>query len=78
MARIRNERLIQAVAVRLKQLREKRGMTLEAVFLDTGIHIARVEAGKANITLSTLEALCAYLGVTLIEFFSDDFPDFQK
>ncbi|MBA9077076.1 helix-turn-helix domain-containing protein [Rufibacter quisquiliarum] len=78
MARLRNQRLIGAVAARVKQLREAKGVTLEVVFLDTGIHLARLEAGRANVTLSTLEAVCQYLGVTLEEFFSKGFEELGR
>ena len=75
MARLRNEQLIKATAARLKRLREHKGVTLEAFFHDTGIHLARLESGRANITLSTLEAVCRYFGISLAEFFSEGFED---
>jgi transcriptional regulator with XRE-family HTH domain len=73
MARIKNQKLIDAVAARVKQLRESKKVTLEVFYHDTSIHLARIESGKANITLSTLEAICTYLGITLAEFFSEGF-----
>ncbi|AMM50706.1 hypothetical protein TH61_05290 [Rufibacter sp. DG15C] len=78
MARLRNQRLMDAAAARVKQLREAKGVTLEVVFHDTGIHLARLEAGRANVTLSTLEAVCQYLGVSLAEFFSQGFEDLRE
>ncbi|GAA4310385.1 helix-turn-helix transcriptional regulator [Nibribacter koreensis] len=69
---------MDAAAARIKQLREAKGVTLEVVFHDTGIHLARLEAGRANVTLSTLEAVCQYLGVSLAEFFSQGFEDLRE
>ncbi|MBB6612560.1 helix-turn-helix transcriptional regulator [Pontibacter sp. Tf4] len=75
MARLKNQRLLDAVSTRVKQLRTEREITLEVFFHDTGIHLARLEAGRSNVTLSTLEAVCRYFGVTLSEFFSVGFTD---
>lgn len=73
MARIKNQKLIDAVAARVKQLREAKKITLEVFYHDTSIHLARIESGKANITISTLEAICTYLGITLADFFAEGF-----
>lgn len=40
------------------------------VYNDTNIHIARIEAAKANISVSTLAALCKYYKITLVDFFT--------
>jgi len=66
---IRNEALLLDIAEKIKQLRAERSLTQEDVYNDTGIHIARIETGKLNITISTLHALLGYFGVTLKEFF---------
>jgi transcriptional regulator with XRE-family HTH domain len=50
-------------------LRAERSLTQEDVYNDTGIHIARIETGTSNSTISTLHALLGYFGVTLKEFF---------
>ncbi len=63
--------------MRLRVWREKRGATQEEVYLETGIHVGRIEAGKSNLTVSTLHALCMYYDVTLSEFFKD-FPDYSQ
>lgn len=57
------------VVYRLKRLRRERGYTLQEVYDATGIHVARLEASKANMTVMTLAALCRHYGVTLADFF---------
>lgn len=58
------------VVHRLQRLRRERGYTLQEVYDATGIHIARLEASKANMTVITLAALCRHYEITLAEFFS--------
>ena len=69
LGQIKNTELLRAVSRGLKQLRAARELTQEQVFNDTGIHIARVETATYNISISTLDALCKYYGITLKEFF---------
>lgn len=69
MAQIRDEVLLEKIALRLKALREKKGVSQETVYHETEIHIARIEAVKVNITVSTLSKLCSYFDITLSEFF---------
>ncbi len=63
------ECLFQFVAQRLKTLRTEKGITQEGVYLDTRIHIGRIEQGKTNISLKTLHKICGYFKVSLAEFF---------
>ena len=65
----RNIDLIIAVGRKLKESRNKKGLSQEQVYEDTGIHIGRVETGQYNISISTLSELCQYYGVSMIEFF---------
>jgi transcriptional regulator with XRE-family HTH domain len=56
----------EQMAVRLKALRERRGLTQEQLSEKSGIgrsHLARLETGKQDPTLSTLEKLAKALGV---------------
>lgn len=64
-----NQELLSRIAERIKQLREERGVSQEDLYLDTDIHIARVELGKVNITVSTLQDICSYFGISMVEFF---------
>ncbi len=68
--RRRNEALVKAVGDRLRGLRLAKGLSQDVVYIDTDIHIARVEMGKYNVTISTLSDLCEYYGLTLEEFFN--------
>jgi transcriptional regulator with XRE-family HTH domain len=67
--RRRNEELVKAVGKRLRELRLAKGLSQDVVYIDTDVHIARVEMGRYNITISTLSDLCDYYGITLKDFF---------
>lgn len=71
MGQIKDDKLLQKVADRIKQIREHNNITQEVFYNDIGIHIARIEARKANISLSTLNAICKYFQMSLSEFFSE-------
>jgi len=66
-----NSVLVSNIANHIKQLREDKGISQEMFYIDTDIHIGRIEAGKSNVTVSTLSAICDYLGITLSDFFKD-------
>lgn len=70
MRQIKNDTLLRQIAFRLKELRELKGVSQRDVLMDTEIHIGRIEQGKLNVTVSTLEELCKYFNVSLVEFFS--------
>lgn len=57
--------------IKNKGLREAKYVTLEVFYFDTGIHLARIEQGKTNITVSTLKRICDYLETNLGDFFKD-------
>lgn len=38
------------------------------IYNDTNIHIGRIETASANLSVSTLAALCAYFKIPLSEF----------
>lgn len=57
------------VVLRLRRLRRERGYTLQEVYDATGIHIARLESSKANMTVVTLATLCRHYEVSLADFF---------
>lgn len=63
--------LLQAVARKLKQLREAKGLSQRIVYIDTDFNIGKIEVGKTNITVSTLSRLCNYYGTSLKEFFNE-------
>lgn len=74
---IKNIELLSATAKRLKSLRLEKQLSQEIVYNDTNIHIARIETGKFNVSISTLSALCNYYNITLQDFFSAGFEAFQ-
>lgn len=57
--------------MRIKELRIAKGISQDIFFCDTQIHIARIETAKVNITVSTLSAICDYLGIPIDDFFRD-------
>ena len=64
--RIGNIALVERVAARIKQLREKRGMTQEQLAEKVGIsraYLARIETARHNLTVPMLERLAKALRV---------------
>jgi transcriptional regulator with XRE-family HTH domain len=68
MAQIRDTALLKKIAVVLKKLREDRDLNQDEVYDATKIHIGRIETAKANLSVSTLSALCNYFDLSLSEF----------
>ena len=66
-----NKELLLKIAQRIKQLREEKGVSQDVFYIDTDIHIARIETGKLNITVSTLKAICEYFEISLCDFFRE-------
>lgn len=64
-----HRQLLVNIALRIKELRKRAGITQEEFYLHTNIHIARIETGKQNISVSTLQRICGYLGVSIQDFF---------
>lgn len=65
-----DEELLDTLILTIKELRKFRGITLETFYFDTGIHLARIEQGKTNITISTLSKICNYFEISLVDFFA--------
>jgi len=64
-----DKNLLAEITLGIKTLREEKNITLETFFFDTGIHLARIEQGKINITVSTLSQICSYFSISLKDFF---------
>jgi transcriptional regulator with XRE-family HTH domain len=64
-----DKELLTCIILTIKELRKSRGITLETFYFDTGIHLARIEQGKTNISVSTLAKICNYFDISLVEFF---------
>jgi transcriptional regulator with XRE-family HTH domain len=71
MSQTNNKELNIVIAQRIRELRKLENVTLEIFYFDTGIHLARIEQGKTNITVTTLQRICSYFNVTLGKFFED-------
>jgi len=65
-----NQELLSKIAQRIKRLREEKNISQDLFYIDTDIHIARIEVGKVNITISTLQDICNYFEISLADFFS--------
>ncbi len=70
MSQIKNKKLLKSIAVQLKELRLVHNVTQEDFYNDTNIHIARIETGNNNLSISTLDAICKYFDISLSKFFS--------
>ncbi|MGI0056967.1 MAG: helix-turn-helix domain-containing protein [Nitrosarchaeum sp.] len=64
-----DKELLSDIIKCIKAIRKSKNITLEVFYFDTGIHIARIEQGKTNITVSTLSKICAYFDMSLVDFF---------
>jgi hypothetical protein len=58
MPQIRDKKLLQKIAIVIKELRNNVELSQEEVYNETNIHIGRIETAKANLSVSTLSALC--------------------
>jgi transcriptional regulator with XRE-family HTH domain len=63
--------LLTKVISKIKKIRKDKNCTLENFYFDTGIHLARIEQGKTNLTVSTLSRICTYFEISLYQFFED-------
>lgn len=70
MAQVRNEQLLRRMALVLKELREEQNFTQGEVYAETRIHIGRIEACQANVSVSTLFEVLKFLRTDLSEFFN--------
>ncbi len=66
---LQNTELSKRMVFCIKEIRKTKNITLEAFYFDTGIHLARIEQGKQNITVATLSKICKYFEISLSEFF---------
>lgn len=66
----RNTELLLKIAKGIKELREEKNISQDTFYIDTDIHIARIETGQTNITISTLKDICDYFSISLSDFFN--------
>lgn len=65
---VNDKEILLKLAVTLKELRKQNNVTQEEVYNATGVHIARIEQGKRDVSYTTLRKLAAYFGVSLAVF----------
>ena len=68
MGQLRDEIVILKIVVKIKKLRATHRITLEQFYNDTNINISRIESAKANMSVSTLSAICKYFKISMSEF----------
>ena len=60
--------ILLVLAQKVKEQRIKNGVTQEQFYNDTGIHIARIEQGKRNLSFTTLIRIADYFDCSLDYF----------
>lgn len=60
---------LSELAVRIREIRTKAGVTQERFYEETNIHIGRIETGKSNISINTLYRICSYFEISVKDFF---------
>jgi len=68
MERQVNTILVEKIVLKIKKLREQKEVSLQQFYDDTGVHLARIESEKRDISISTLSRICEYFGTTLSDF----------
>lgn len=64
-----------SIALRIKELRKKKGVSQYRLAKDSGISqsfLSALEAGIKSPTVYTIEKICVCLGISLSEFFDDE------
>lgn len=72
------KRELRRLGLRLRALRQERGLTQEQAAEAMGIHpksLPRIEGGRANLTVATLVAAAAAFKVSLCELFPPEHSD---
>lgn len=69
MSQLRDTKLLQKIALVIKQLRSNKNLSQADVYNDINIHIGRIETAKANLSVSTLLSLCKYFKIKISDFF---------
>lgn len=69
MAQLRDDKLLLRIALVLKELREQHNVSQEDVYIETNIHIGRLETCKSNLSVSTLSVLLKFFRINMSEFF---------
>lgn len=65
----RNISFLRAVARRIRQVREERGLPQEKLQFEKRIFLAHIENDERNISVTMLLDICLAYGITLADFF---------
>lgn len=68
---VHNDLLLKALGDRLRQIRQQRELSQEEVLFDADIYLTRIEAGRLNVTVSTLAELCRGYHISMKDLFKD-------
>lgn len=68
---------MRSIGHRLRRAREARGLSQERVLFLTGIYVILIEAGRRNITVSTLITLCKAYRIKVSELLKTPDDDGQ-
>jgi transcriptional regulator with XRE-family HTH domain len=71
MENISKEAALLQLAKRVKELRKQKGVSQQNAYNDTGIHFARIEQGKRDVSYFTLLRICNYYDITINDFFAE-------
>lgn len=74
MGYLKNQKLLTSFGLHVKKMRLARKMTLEELAYASDIELSqvhRIEKGKTNLSLSTLEAIAKGLEMTIGELLKD-------
>ncbi len=71
MTKSRNQKFLDKIILRIKQLREEQDITQEVFYNDTGINIGRIERGLRDFNMTTLHSICQYFKISPEEFFKN-------
>ncbi len=74
MAQLKNQKLLDEFGVHVRHLRQERGLTLEELAYACDIELSqvhRIEKGKTNLSLSTIEAIAKGLELSIGELLKD-------
>jgi transcriptional regulator with XRE-family HTH domain len=64
---VSHEHFLKELAREIRLARERSGKSQMQVFLDTGIHMGRIEQGKLSIKLHTYYRICEYLNIDMAQ-----------